>query len=116
MEEIENLVPAVDRLLVTVIRAVVRKEGVSGAVIAVELVVLAEPLQFGLGAVDLVGRRVRVLVAEESPSSGQLMPAVRSCGATGWPLVSRDLSSTTTVPPQQSTAPWIRWESLQAAR
>src|SRR6516164_651906 len=38
----------------------------AGAVVTVELVVLAMPFQFGLGAVDLVGRRVWILVAEET--------------------------------------------------
>ena len=66
MEEIKDLVPAVDRLLGPVVRAIMRKERVSGAIIAVELVVLAEPLQLRFVAIDLIGRRVRVFVAKEA--------------------------------------------------
>src|SRR3984893_5073464 len=58
VEEAKDLVPAVDRLVDPVIRAIVSEESVAGSVIAVEFVVLAEPLQFGLVAVDLIGRRV----------------------------------------------------------
>src|SRR5271166_323816 len=43
-----------------------REERMAGAVIAVEFVVLAMLFQFRFGAVDLIGRRVRVLVAEQS--------------------------------------------------
>src|SRR5271165_16037 len=66
VEEPKDLVPTVDRLLGAVIRAIVCKERVASPVITVELVVLAEPLQFGLGAVDLIRRRVRILVAEQA--------------------------------------------------
>jgi hypothetical protein len=41
VEEGKDLVPAIDRLLRPVIRAIVRKERVTGPVIAVELVVFA---------------------------------------------------------------------------
>ena len=43
-----------------------REEAVAGAVVAVELVGLAQALELLLGAVDLVRRRVRVLVAEDA--------------------------------------------------
>src|SRR5262249_12008019 len=66
MVEIEHLVPAVDRLLVAVVWAIMGKERVSGAVIAVELVVLAEPFQLGLGAVDLVGGWIWIFVTEQA--------------------------------------------------
>ena len=66
VEKGKDLVPAVDRLLRPVIRAIMRKKRVAGAVIPVEFVILAVLLQLRLGAVDLVGRRVRVLVAEQT--------------------------------------------------
>ena len=70
VKEGEHLVPAIDRLLRAVIWPITRKEGMAGAVIAVELVILAVFLQFRLGAVDLIGRRVRILVAEQSQAAG----------------------------------------------
>src|SRR6516164_577991 len=66
VEESKDFVPAVNRLLRAVIRAIMRKERVTGPVITVKLVVLAEPPQFGLGSVNLVRGGVRVLVAEEA--------------------------------------------------
>ena len=66
VKEIKDLMPAVDRLLGAVIRTIMRKERMAGAVIAVELIVLAQPLQFGLGPVDLVGCGVRIFVAEQA--------------------------------------------------
>src|SRR5215471_15748569 len=65
LEEAEDLAPTVHRLLGTVERALVVEEPVAGAVVAVELVRLAVPLQLRLMLVDLLGRRVLVLVAEE---------------------------------------------------
>ena len=44
VQEGKDLVPAVDRLLGAVIRTIMRKERVAGAVVAMKLVVLAEPL------------------------------------------------------------------------
>ena len=64
VKEIKDFMPAVDRRLGAVIRTIMRKERMAGAVIPVELVVLAQALQLGLGAVDLVGGGVGVLVAE----------------------------------------------------
>src|SRR5437016_4592781 len=58
--------PAVIRLLDPVAGPLGREEAVAGAVIAMELVSLAELLQHGLGAVDMVGRWVLVVVAEQS--------------------------------------------------
>ena len=64
VKEIKDLMPPFDRLLRAIIRTIMRKERMAGAVVPVELVVLAQPLQLGLGAVDLVGGGVGVLVAE----------------------------------------------------
>jgi len=108
-------VPAVDRLLRAVIRPVPREEGVAGAVVAVELIVLAGALQSLFGLVDVLRRGIGIFVPNR-PNNGQLIPSVKSIGATGWFLVNRDLSSTTTLPPQQSTAAWTRCESLHATR
>ena len=44
VEEAKDLVPAVDRLLGAVIRTIMRKERMPGPIIAVELIILAEPL------------------------------------------------------------------------
>src|SRR5579862_7325085 len=66
IEEIKDLAPAVDRLLGPIGVAQRVEEGVSGAVVAVELVGLAEFLQHRLGAVDLVGGRIGVVVAENA--------------------------------------------------
>ena len=52
-EEGEHLAPAVHRLLGTVERTVPVEEAVAGAVVAVELVALAEPLELGFVDVDL---------------------------------------------------------------
>src|SRR5688572_8962443 len=57
-EERVDLLPGVGRLLRAVAVAVGGEEGVSGAVVAVELVGLAQALQLFLGAVDLLRRRV----------------------------------------------------------
>src|SRR5260370_30225574 len=64
-KEFEDLVPAVRGLLDPVVWPIPGEEGVARTVIAVELVILAEPLQLGIGAVDLIGRRVRIFVTEE---------------------------------------------------
>src|SRR5262249_50289863 len=66
VKERKNLVPAVDRRFGPIIRTIMRKEGVPGAVVAVELVFLAVFFELRLGAVDLIGRRVRVVVAEQT--------------------------------------------------
>src|SRR5437899_12629579 len=64
-EKRQDFLPPVDRLLLTIRRAIVIEEPVSGAVVAMELVRLAELLQLGLVLVDLLGRRRLVVVAEE---------------------------------------------------
>ena len=66
VEEGEHLLPAVGGLFGAVGDARGVEEGVAGAVVAVELVVLAELLQHRLGAVDLIGVRVLVVVAEDA--------------------------------------------------
>mgnify|MGYP003349308808 CR=1 FL=1 len=65
-EEGMDLVPAVHRLLDAVKRPVPVEEAVAGAVVAVKLVALAEPLEFGLVLVDLLGARCAVVVAEQA--------------------------------------------------
>src|SRR5438045_2165320 len=54
VKEVKDLVPAVDRLLGPVIRPVPREEGVAGAVVAVELIVLPGALQSLFGLVDVL--------------------------------------------------------------
>src|ERR1700746_1153279 len=66
VEEIKDLVPSIDRLLGAVIRAIPGKESVAGAVVAVELVILAVLLQFRRGVVAMVGRRVGVFIPEQA--------------------------------------------------
>src|SRR5262249_17040075 len=78
VEEVKHLVPAIDCLLGPVIWAVMRKKRVAGAVITVELVVLAKPLKLCLVTVDVIRRRVRVFIAEEAEDraidpSGQIV-------------------------------------------
>src|SRR3954466_12030784 len=65
LEEREYLSPTVDCLLRTVARAVRGEEAVTGAVVAVEVIGLAQALEHVLCTVDLVGRRRKVLVAED---------------------------------------------------
>ena len=66
VKEVKDLVPAIDRLLGAVIRAIVRKKRMAGAVVAVELVIFAVLLQFRLGLVDVLWRRVGVFIAEQT--------------------------------------------------
>src|SRR3984957_5761565 len=66
LAEREHLLPAVERLLDAVGRAVVIEKAVAGAVIAMELVVIAGLLQLGLGLVDLFRGRGAGFVAEET--------------------------------------------------
>src|SRR5262249_42060315 len=66
VEEIKDLVPAVDCLFGAVIRAIMRKERGARTVIAMDLVFLAEPLQLRLVAVDLIGCGVRIFIAEQA--------------------------------------------------
>src|SRR5665213_3442577 len=66
VEEGEGLGPAVGGLLGTVGDAGGVEEGMPGAVVAVEGVILAELFQHGFGAVDLIGVGVLVVVAEHA--------------------------------------------------
>src|SRR5258708_474566 len=65
-EEVEHLGPGIHRLLLPVHRPVVVPEAVAGAVVAVELVLLAMLLELGLMRVDLLRGGALVLVAEEA--------------------------------------------------
>ena len=62
----EHLAPAVHALLGPVQRPVPIEEAVAGAVIAVELMVLAVLLQLGLMLIDLLGARRAVVIAEQA--------------------------------------------------
>lgn len=64
-EEREDLVPAIHGLLLPVGRAVVVEEGMACAVVAVERVDFAVPLQFRLVDVHLLGRGGGVVVTED---------------------------------------------------
>src|SRR6185503_6457862 len=65
LAERENFLPAVHGLFLTVRRAVVVEEPVTGAIVAVELILLAVLLELGLVCVDLFRCGRLVLVAEE---------------------------------------------------
>src|SRR5581483_5264560 len=65
-EEREHLAPTVHGLLGPVQRPVPIEEAVAGAVIAVELVILAVLLQLGLVLVDLLRARRAVVIAEQA--------------------------------------------------
>src|SRR3954469_25266021 len=65
-EEGEHLAPAVHRLLDPVERPVPVEEAMAGAVVAVELVILAVLLELGLVLVDLLGAGRPVFVAEQA--------------------------------------------------
>src|ERR1700741_2645615 len=67
----EELLPAVDRLLLPVRSAVGVEEAVARAVVAVELVVLAVLLELRLVLVHLLRRRRLVVVAEEAEERGR---------------------------------------------
>src|SRR5437870_8935127 len=71
LAEREDLLPAVHGLLLTVRRTVVVEEAVAGAVVAMELVLLAMLLELGLVLVDLLGGGGLVLVAEEPEDRGR---------------------------------------------
>ena len=114
VEEGKDLLPAVERLLRPIGRTRGVEETMAGAVVAVELVVLAELLEHRLGAVDLVAVGFSSSLPNR-PSSGQRSFSVRSIGATGRLALRRLGSSTTTLPPQQSTAASMSG-SEQAAR
>src|SRR6516225_4298684 len=77
VEECEYLVPAVERLLRPVGDTRSVEECVAGAVVAMELVALAELAQHRLGAVHLVAVRVLVIVSEQAKQrAAQLLAQV----------------------------------------
>src|ERR1051325_4024997 len=66
LEEVEYLGPTIHGLLLAVGRRVIVEEGVAGAIVAVEVVGLARCLQRRFVRVDLVRRRVLIVVAEQA--------------------------------------------------
>src|SRR6185437_10869738 len=64
-QEREYLLPAIERLLDPIHRAVIVEEAVPCPVIAVKLVLLAVLLEFGLVLIHLLRRGRAILVAEE---------------------------------------------------
>src|SRR5574341_2652172 len=65
LEKCEDLAPAARRLLRPMRRARGVEEGVAGAVVAIELVALAEPLEHLFGAVEVLAIGILVVVAEQ---------------------------------------------------
>src|SRR5689334_22424400 len=65
-EEAKNLAPGIHALLGPVQRPVPVEEAVAGAVIAMEFVGLAVPLQLRLVLVDLFWRRRAVVIAKDA--------------------------------------------------
>src|SRR5579859_5993120 len=65
-EKCEYLAPAIHGLFRPVQRTVPIEEAVAGAVVAMEFVVLALLLEFGLVLIHLLGTRRPVIVAEQS--------------------------------------------------
>src|SRR6476659_3717135 len=70
VEEREHFAPTVERLLGAIGRARGVEKGMTGAVVAVELVILAEFLERGLGAVHLVAVGVFIVIAEQTEQRG----------------------------------------------
>src|SRR5438067_13880964 len=66
LKEVQYFAPAVHRLLLAVERSVVIEEAVAGAIVAMELVVLAVLLELGLMHVHVGRGRPLVIVAEET--------------------------------------------------
>ena len=95
--------PSVIGLLDTISRAIDSEERVPGAVIAMKLVSLPVLLEFRLKAVNLIGSRIAILVAEDAEEWRLQRPGVSMAG-TGRCGVSNALSSTITPLPQQLTA------------
>src|ERR1700730_5710884 len=65
-EEGPYLVPAIHRLLGPIQRPVPIEEAVTGTIVAVELIVLAMLLEFGLVLIHLLWARRAVVVAEQA--------------------------------------------------
>src|SRR5580692_309658 len=66
IEEGENFLPSVQSLLRPISVAPCIEERVAGAVVTVEFVILAKFLEYYLGAIDLIGRRICVVVTENA--------------------------------------------------
>src|SRR5579871_184884 len=64
--EREHLVPAIHALLGPVERPVPIEEAMAGAVIAMELIILAVLLQLGLVLIHLLGARRAIIIAEQA--------------------------------------------------
>ncbi len=68
VKEVEDLAPPAHRLLRPIGLAQRIEEGVAGAIVTVKFVILAELLEYYLGAIDLVGGRIGTLAgAKLSP-------------------------------------------------
>ena len=65
-EKGKHLFPAIQRLFGPVGVAPSIEEGVTGAIVAIEFVVLAKAFEHGLGPVHLIGGRVAVVIAENA--------------------------------------------------
>ena len=65
-EEVVNLVPAINRLFSAIARTVPIKEGMTRAIIAIELIGLAMLLQDRFGFIHLLDVRLRIFIAEET--------------------------------------------------
>src|SRR5579875_1113539 len=77
LEESEDLLPAIDRLLWPVAGTIDGEEAVARAIVAVELVRFAEALEHFLCAIDLVGIGVGIFVAEDAKQrAGELLGEV----------------------------------------
>src|SRR5947209_8357125 len=66
VEEGKDLVPAIERLLGAIGRTRRVEEGVASTVVAVKRISLAEFLEHGLGAIDLIAIGILVVVAEQA--------------------------------------------------
>src|SRR5262249_30740726 len=65
-EKRKDLLPAIQRLFGPVGVAPRVKEGVPGAIVAIELVIFAKAFEHSLGPVHLIGGRIGVVVAENA--------------------------------------------------
>src|SRR4030095_508561 len=82
LKEREDFFPAVDRLLLPIRPPIIIEKAVTGAVIAVKLIVLAMLLELRLVLVHLFRRRRFVVVAEKTDHrAGRSL--VKSIGAAG---------------------------------
>src|SRR5690349_10896840 len=81
-EKSKNLFPPIQRLFRTIGAAPGVKEGVPGAIVAMEFVILAKTFEHGLGPVHLSAVGLASSLPK-MPNSGQFSFSVRSIGATG---------------------------------